>query len=450
AGACGGMSVLFKITGAYYIAAAILFLLYEETSSAVPESARTVRWPLALRIVATGALLAAVTSTIRTRLAPMETLHFLVPTLVLCLLVVRKELLSPMPAGRWSRHVRRLGLLALGILVPIAAYGIFIGLTEISAMLASLRHSISRQLSTPKASRYLPALRDVWPALPYMSLLGFGPYVRANRTVTRALFVAAGLLALAPILLGPAAYKVEWLSARSLAPAVVLVGGALLWRTARDVPREREVEVFLFLALAGMVSLVQVPFSAPIYFCYVAPLVALAAAAVAGGWSRPLAVLHAGVGLFYLVFAVYRMNPGYLFQLGERPQAYVADARLTMPRGQLIVPKAEADLYNALVAAIRTRSRGNDLWAGPDCPEIYFLAERRNPERWFYGFQNPLYRDDAALLRRLDEPRFRVLVIQHHPGFSARYSPGLREEMARRFPGSAEFGGFTLRWRDGF
>jgi hypothetical protein len=384
----------------------------------------------------------------------METLHYLIPTVVACLLVVRRELV---PSGvtssaRFFAHLRRFGFFALGLLLPIGLYLLSVGLSDVPEMLSSLRYSISRQLAVHKAGRYLPPLAFFWPALPYMALLGLGSYVpAAARLRRRALLVAAGVLALVPIVMSSSWYPTVWLSARSLAPAVVLVGGALLWRTARhhDVPRHAELCAFLLLALAALVSLVQYPFSGAIYFCYVAPLVALAAAALVNAWSRPLAILHAGVGLFYLVFALLRMNSGYLDTLGEREATYRADARLTMPRGRLRVPRSEADTYNALVEAIREKSRGDDLWVGPDCPELYFLADRRNPDRWFYGFQDPLYRDDAALLRRLESPRFRVIVIQNHPSFSARYTPALLGELARRFPSSAEFGDFTLRWKDG-
>ena len=67
-----------------------------------------------------------------------------------------------------------------------------------------------------------------------------------------------------------------------LARVVVVVGSAIfiLGRTHGD--RRRWEFAFMLAALVAFVGLVQFPFGAGIYFLYVAPLVGLAAVAVAG------------------------------------------------------------------------------------------------------------------------------------------------------------------------
>jgi hypothetical protein len=264
--------------------------------------------------------------------------------------------------------------------------------------------------------------------------------------------LSAALLVLLVFTSHIATYKIVWLSARSLGPAVVLVGVALLWRKTGPQEGEREGELcsFLLMALASMVALVQYNFSAPIYFCYVAPFVALTAAALVRGWSPGWLPVHAAVAIFYLAFAALRMNPAYIFNLGNRPDRYVADGRLDMRRGGgLRVPKAEADSFNGLVARIRDLSRGEDLWVGPDAPEVYFLAEKKNPTRFFYAFQDRDYGDWRKILRRIDSRRVRLVALQKVPGFSRQYSVSMMEEFAVRFPESADYGLFLLRWRVG-
>ena len=89
-------------------------------------------------------------------------------------------------------------------------------------------------------------------------------------------FVAAVLLA---ILVGSrdiaGLYAVTWLSLRSLGPIAVIAGAVLLARGrahAVRTPADRE-RVALVLWTAALMSLLQFPFAAPIYYCYVAPFI---------------------------------------------------------------------------------------------------------------------------------------------------------------------------------
>ena len=49
--------------------------------------------------------------------------------------------------------------------------------------------------------------------------------------------------------------------------------------------------------------------------------------------------VQAAVLAFYLVFAVLRLNPGYIWDLGREFRPYVADARLDFGRAGLVVPR---------------------------------------------------------------------------------------------------------------
>ncbi len=68
--------------------------------------------------------------------------------------------------------------------------------------------------------------------------------------------------------------------------AIVVVAGVLPLRVAGPLSNDQQTRA-LVIFVAATASLVQYPFPAPIYFCYVAPLVALAAAAASHGkWTQ--------------------------------------------------------------------------------------------------------------------------------------------------------------------
>ena len=85
--------------------------------------------------------------------------------------------------------------------------------------------------------------------------------------------VAALLLVSTATLAG---YLTMWYVTTALLPVGVLVGvGALLREDDADA-QARQAPLFLLLALTAFVGLVQFPFGAPVYFCFVAPLAVLA------------------------------------------------------------------------------------------------------------------------------------------------------------------------------
>ena len=107
------------------------------------------------------------------------------------------------------------------------------------------------------------------------------PVCRARRTreARRITDIAASAVVVALLLLSTAAlvgYLTMWYATTSLLPVGVLLGVAALARHAHRGGRARQSPVFLLLALTAFVALVQFPFGAPVYFCFVAPLGVLA------------------------------------------------------------------------------------------------------------------------------------------------------------------------------
>ena len=453
AGILAGSSVLVKIVGLYLVAAGLLFLVYRENARwAETPSLREKRTSsfLIVKILGGTAFLAALGYLFRRRDSPMDLFHFVLPGAVLVGVLIGSE--WKWGGGRIEERGVRLFRLAgpflLGAALPIALF------TAWYATAGSLGDLVRGVFVLPKrqiaaASFELPPLSALWPAVPYALLL-LSPRIfppLGRRSVLAVSFVLGAVLLLA---FSPGVYKTIWLSARSWAPIATLVGCVTIWRAGgegRPFDRRRQ-QLFLLLCLTALVSLVQFPFSAPIYFCYVAPLAVLSITAIVAADDRAPRPVHATVLVFYLLFAVIFLNTGYISSLGHRYQRYVADGRLGMERGGLRVPAEDAEQYGALVAAIEQRNPGPEIYAGPDCPEVYFLSGRRNPTRSFFEFQGELGENPEALLPILEARGVRLVVLNRSPDFTDRFDLAFTVALKERFPKRAFIGEFLLMWRE--
>src|SRR5206468_6610634 len=102
----------------------------------------------------------------------------------------------------------------------------------------------------------------------------------------------------------------------------------------------------------------------------------------------------------------------------------------------------EADMYRRLVAAMGARHRGGQLIAGPDCPEVYFLAGLQSPSGALFDFFSESKPDDATPWLKGD-----VIIINHEPEFSPVPSAKLVAALQREFVNGERIGRFEIRWR---
>jgi hypothetical protein len=300
-----------------------------------------------------------------------------------------------------------------------------------------------RQISTATAP--FPPLSSAAAAIPYAALLWVS--MRRGSALGRAGVAVLSAVLAAVLLLSSSeeVYRGVFHSARSLGAVAAVVGAAALvadgWRT----PPAGDGEAFLLLSSAALLALLQFPFAAPIYFCYAAPLVALALAAIVPPRARPA---HAAVAAFYLAFAVWRLNPGYIWTLGVRPEAYGPLAPLENPRAGLRVPEPDAKTYAEIVELVRRRTpESGFVYAAPDCPEVYFLSARRNPTRDVFEYLRPPPPPET-LLRRLRETMVTVVVINERPDYSPALDAATRAALASEFPHERSVGRFQVRWKE--
>ena len=138
-----------------------------------------------------------------------------------------------------------------------------------------------------------------------------------------------------------------------------------------------------------------------VYFGFVAPArVARAQSGHPEKSGRTQPILTAMVG-FYLAFGVLDLQPirlpGLAGLLTEEDLAV-----LDLPRGGLRIGAVQAKWYRDAVDLLRTHATSGVIYAGPDAPEIYFLAQLRNPTPAIFDFLVPDTLFHQHLVENLD------------------------------------------------
>jgi len=147
----------------------------------------------------------------------------------------------------------------------------------------------------------------------------------------------------------------------------------------------------------------------------------------------------AAVTGFYLLFGVVMLVPDYLYEFTHKV-GRMDELHLERAGGLRINYAANfADLTHFL----QQHSPNGLMYAGNDCPELYFLSGLKN-----------VTRDDGGapaeeVLKALQSDDLKLVVINEGPLFpSARMDPEVRAEVVRKFPHSVQAGFFHVFWRE--
>jgi hypothetical protein len=453
AGLCGGVSILIKVIGAYYIAGVLLFLAFLEQGDEQNdeqtdrESTETGKSTIPYRVFSTSALLlflATVVYVFHARLGLGELYHFVLPAAVLVALI----LLGERNARETASGMRFSGLLKLvipfvcGVLSPViallvpyarsGAVGQFLSGVTSSAIARSAGLGVLRPVS----------IKEAIFALALAGLVAAAMYLREFQGK---LTGAAVGLALTVILVKSATssgiVSGIWYSVATLTPLVVLLGAAVLMNAGKSGcrPELQQQQVMVLISLAAMCGLVQYPFAAPIYLCYTLPLTLLAAVAmVATAKKQPGTFVLAAVAGFYLLFGVAMLVPDYIYELTHKV-GRMDELHLERAGGLRIEYAAN---FADLIHFLQHHSPNGLMYAGNDCPELYFLSGLKN-----------VTRDDGGapageVLKALQSDDLKLVVINESPFFpAARMSPEVRAEVMRKFPQSQLVGIFHVFWR---
>jgi len=440
AGLCGGLSFIIKPIALFYVAAVLLVLVYREQAGAASAADRPSTRGFSVLVTAglltfAGLLLQLVLR----RPAAMELLQFGVPGLALTALLIANEWRTRRgnEPPRWRRLAHMCLPFVAGVVVPVA---IFVMPYAMTSSLPSLVHGvfILPQRRLAESAYPLPGPTTLAWSIPLVILFATGFVARPRRTTQWLLAVPTALI-LAVIVCNADQDRVYRAIFLTLRPVVILVtlaaclilGLPVLTRRLSEIRRQ---QVMLVAAMAAMVSLVQFPYAFGLYFCYVAPLVVLAALYVAWG-AGPT---HVCVLCFYLAFAVVWLNRGYVRHFGEFYRYVEESTPMELPRSGLRVRASSAGNYHDLIELIVSETPAGDyIYAAPDAPEIYFLSARRNPTRTFFDFldtdfdSNPSGRA-GRIMALLDEHDVRLVVIKQQAEFS-ELQEALRLRLLERY-----------------
>jgi hypothetical protein len=454
AGIAAGLSLLVKVVGLYFVAGALLFFVFEAhrqsraESGADPRTARAYAGFVTLSLLAFCAALAV---TVRRQAFAGEIVQFVVPGLLVAGFLVRNEWTQPAGANamRFAMLARLIAPFLVGFAIPVVLFLVpFVRADAVGALLNGVFVLPAKRIGTA-SFRMLPPW-SMLALVPAWLLAVYGRRMAARMTryhvAALALALTAYLVATASV---PLMYRVVWYAIRGVLPVLVLAGVMLL---ARERAADREspllrARLMLLLGVSAVYTLVQFPFSVPIYFCYVAPLVVLVAVALLP-YARPMAPAVPALGMAFLIaFAVLRVNTSTLFGMGVLYQPYPQTASLGLPRGTLDVPAQEAVMYRAAVNTLQRHARGGYTWASPDCPEIYFLSGLRNPTRSLFDFFDDETGRTARILATLERHGVTAIVLNRAPQFTNGIAEDLVAELERRYPYGANIGKFQVRWQ---
>jgi hypothetical protein len=453
----GGLSVLVKVVGLYYVAGVLLFLVFQAHSNAKASAGEPARRSVAYATFVSISLLffvAALIVLVRRQPFAAEVVHFVLPGTFIAVLLARNEWLEPAgPNGaRFAGLARLIAPFTLGVALPIIPFLVPYATSGALPALVNGLFVLPMRRFDSASVPMLPLVTLLTLALP-TGIVAFGE-VSARRTARRWPFVLLAVALTALIVAtgkSTLLYRLVWTSARAVLP-VLLIAGVVLLARQRDAdartPLTRS-RAMLMLSIVAMFSLIQLPFSEALYFCYVAPLVILCALAMLR-YAIPIRLIaFIPLVAFYLAFAVVRINTAAPYGMGKfylNASAVTFDP-LAGGHGEVNTTRVLAREYQAITYLLATHARGEYTWASPDSPEIYFLTGLKSPSRSFYEFFGDSTGHSARILRALDEHGITAIVENKKPAMSAPIPADLVAALEVRYPHAAEIGPYQVRWR---
>lgn len=456
AGLCGGLSFTVKSVGLYYLASVWLFFLFREQSLNQSQSGDSKLRSRLYRAVTAFSVIFLVTLIvllIRQRRLCEDVVHFVLPTAALAFCIFLRE-----SRGIQAHSARRFSTLAhmavpffAGVLLPVLIFLIpFVWGHAIADLIRGIFILPARRISG--AAMAPPKVKSIVAVALMAAMIALAALrdglVRRIAAATMAVFLASIWLVASR---KESIYQAVWLSAANLIPVLAVLGVTVLsvplniWRR---LPSIRPEQLMLLFSVTVLCSLVQFPFAAAIYFCYVAPLAVLALFAFISclQWRSKSFLLYAAV--FYILFAVTRIMPGFIYGMEESYKPERQTTRLHLERGGgLRVTPDDAALTERLIALVREHANSRFIYAAPDCPEVYFLSGLQNPTRTLFDFLDDRTDESENILALLESHNVNLIVINGNPAFSSELPDSHRKILEQRYPSSSEVGEFEVRWR---
>jgi hypothetical protein len=380
---------------------------------------------------------------------PGSFLYFSLPIVVVGLLVIWERLQPEHEDDNVGLVVKNLLWFGAGVVIPILLFLVpFIQAGAVADFIRGVFILPGKRLSYTIRTESLPRFLAGTAADAIVIAVLIGTAKKKLRTVVGglAVFAGAGLTILAGR--NGVVYDALWVPIWNLLPLVVVAGFVLLMRKRNDIPDEQRRKTFLLLAVTAACNLIQFPYSAPVYFCYVAPLLILCVVATAKLVLAPPKPVLVGIFCICLLYALLDVTPRFLVKQGEPGFVKGAMLEVALPRGNgLHIYGEEARLRAELVNVISQHARGKYIYATPDCPEVYFLAGFANPTRTFFDFLDEPTSRTERILESIRAHDVNLVVLELSSGFSGPIPRDLEQALQEEFPEHALVGHFEVRWK---
>lgn len=449
AGLCGGVSFLFKLSGLYYVAGAALFLLGRRTEKSA--ATKLEHWIcFALSTVGVLIYLLSLLSLLSKAFYPGSFLYFFLPVLAVGATVIWQQFRNQTDGSDLLALIGALVWFAAGVVLPIALFlvpyirngavhdfvrGVFI-------LPGKRLHFTIRTESLPRfivgTVADLGCLALIFAASRWLRIVG-------GSALIAGMVIVAGIART-----HPKVYDAAWVSIWNMLPVVVVAGLFLLLTKANQISAERQQKILLVLAVTACCSVIQFPYSAPIYFCYVAPLLVLSILAISSVLKRPPLPLSLALFCAFVGYTILDVTPTFLNNRGGTRTS----ASTTGPDG-FVVPRSgglrlygsEARENSELVKVVQQHAQGRYIFAATDCPQVYFLSGFRNPTRLLFDFIDEPQGRTPRTLAAIHSHDVNLVVLNRASGFSGPIPQDLKDALTREFPEQAETENFEIRWK---
>jgi hypothetical protein len=460
AGLCGGLSIVVKVTGLYFIAAGLLLFAFHEqslSSQAPAASGKRIRLYRPFLIVCLALFLAALHETVWQRPSLATFAHFVLPgSCLAALLLWREYTQTPGADGLRFRSLFSMALPFLaGALIPVGI--LLLWYAHAGALRSFLQVTFAldpRHIQWMAAGPLSPSPRRVLALAPVV--LTFLAASSRSESTRRAADLAAPALLAALLFAAWKSWTLFELVGFSVSLVVPLLAiASLVWlRPASAIPEAQREPALLVVSVAVLCALIQFPFATYSYFNYVAPLIILGALSLAslrrrtphGGFAM------AALAALYMVVAIWLSTPQ--FRIPKWVGAYREFPMQTLPfrrAGGIRIMPQQARNYARLIPLVQEHALGPFIYAAPDCPEVCFLSGLGNPTGTLYDFLDPDFFDlparNGRILRMIQSHGVREVVLKDKSFVSGALPAGLRAALDARFPQSARVGDFEVRWR---
>lgn len=436
AGVFAGLSLLAKSTGVYFCLSAVLFLASRGGPGQIP---------IAMRL--TAALVAFLFVFLLTfrALSPSVLLYLLSPVMAIAYYVTipkRASDLSPDPR-RIFKFIAAFSIGIAAVILPwLALYAWNSGLNALwhgMVVLPSSRLEFATRPLPPVAT----SIGAVICVVVFIARTRLGTAARRYAD----LGIATLLLIVLAMSREAAVYQWVWNTVRWLLPFAAISYFVARSIKATDEDQNKNALTDLLWMATAFGSLIQFPFSFPLYFAYIAPLFVVTVFLTVIRFDQEPGILPWVLAGFMGFFCIHTVHGSNVSALGRAALPPANAQFLDLPRIRLPAPEYDQAVYQRIADLAMQHGNEHPILAYPDCPEVPFFSGTRSVLRSPYRFMAPEEVDAVHLQQGFDQKQIYFAVLNKEPEFSPPINDVEYQIIADQLPNVEDVGHFRVMWR---